>query len=152
MIEEPIKILKGVNGQLELYSDKVIIKRKGLLAKMTQGFTKGDKTLYLNQITAIQVKKGGLLNGYIQFTLPGGIESKKGIFAAGNDENSIVFTPANNDLALDIKDTIEKLRGSVSNAIGSVSSADELRKFKQLLDDEIISKEEFEQKKKQLLG
>jgi hypothetical protein len=39
--------LKGVNGQIELYSDKVIIKRKGALAKLTQGFFKGDKTIYI---------------------------------------------------------------------------------------------------------
>ena len=32
------------------------------------------------------------------------------------------------------------------------SNADELRKFKGLLDDGIINKEEFEAKKKQILG
>ena len=31
--------LKGTNGQLELYEDKVTIKRKGFLPKMAQGFS-----------------------------------------------------------------------------------------------------------------
>lgn len=35
--------------------------------------------------------------------------------------------------------------------IQQVSAADELRKFKQLLDDGIISQAEFDEKKKQLL-
>ncbi|MGI6030792.1 MAG: SHOCT domain-containing protein [Eubacteriales bacterium] len=40
------------------------------------------------------------------------------------------------------------------NAGGSqtISSADELKKFKELLDSGVITQEEFEAKKKQLLG
>ncbi len=34
----------------------------------------------------------------------------------------------------------------------AVSQADELKKFKDLLDNGIITQEEFDQKKKQLLG
>ena len=41
---------------------------------------------------------------------------------------------------------------NIENAASTVSSADELRKFKGLLDDGIISQEEFDAKKKQLLG
>jgi predicted Zn-dependent peptidase len=36
--------------------------------------------------------------------------------------------------------------------IGSFNPSDEIRKFKSLLDDGIISQEEFDAKKKQLLG
>ena len=71
----------GVNGQLELYADKIIIKRKGVLSKLTQGFTKGDKTIYIKQISGIDFKLGGnVVNGFIQFTLPGGNEKKVGLF------------------------------------------------------------------------
>ncbi|MCI2106446.1 MAG: SHOCT domain-containing protein [Intestinimonas sp.] len=38
------------------------------------------------------------------------------------------------------------------NETPAISAADEIKKFKQLLDDEIISQDEFEAKKKQLLG
>ena len=37
-------------------------------------------------------------------------------------------------------------------ATGTVSAADEIKKFKELLDAGIISQEEFDAKKKQLLG
>lgn len=40
---------------------------------------------------------------------------------------------------------------TVNNIMQSISAADELKKFKELLDTGIISKEEFEVKKKQLL-
>ena len=39
-----------------------------------------------------------------------------------------------------------------NSTLSSSSNADELRKFKELLDDGIITEEEFEMKKKQLLG
>ena len=70
--------LNGVNGQKELYKDKIIIKRKGTISKMIPWFTKGDKTIYIKQISVIDFKPGGnLVNGYIQFTMLGGNEKRK---------------------------------------------------------------------------
>ncbi len=155
MSNDPVKILKGTNGQLEVYSDKVIIKRKGLVSKLCHGLFKGDKTIYIHQITGIQVKPGGLLvSGYIQFTVPGGIESKKGLSDATQDENTVMFTNDKNKLVNEIKEYIEKAIANKfqSNNNSSVSPADELKKFKQLLDEKVISQEEFDKKKKELLG
>lgn len=145
----------GSNGQIDLYNDKLIIKRAGFIAVLSHGFTKGDKTIYLNQITGIQFKEAGLLVGYIQFTLPGGIESRRGIMDAAKDENTVTFEAFRNDDARKLKERIEelvqKMRRSTSQAV-HISSADEIRKFKQLHDEGIISKDEFEKKKKELLG
>lgn len=146
---------EGKNGQIDLYKDKLIIRREGFWAALGHGFTKGDKTIYLNQITGIQLKLGGLLVGYIQFTLPGGIENKKGALSATEDENSVTFMPASNDLAIKLKEKIEELKNKSTQAttiIAQSSSADEIRKFKQLLDEGIITKDEFEKKKRELLG
>lgn len=147
--------LKGVNGQLELYEDKIVIKGKGALSKMTQGFFKGDKTIYINQISGIQVKPGAsLTNGYIQITVPGGFESKRGLFDATQDENTVMFTKKDNELVNQIKSKIEELMSQQRTGykIDQLSPADEIKKYKELLDDGIITQEEFEQKKKQLLG
>lgn len=145
--------LKGINGQLELYSDKIIIRRKGILSKMTQGLFKGDKTIYLDQITGIQVKPGtSFTNGYIQLTVPGGIESKRGLFDATQDENTVMFKKRDNELVNKIKEKIEELKSAPKAANGQLSAADEIKKYKELLDSGIITAEEFEQKKKQLLG
>lgn len=143
--------LPGVNGQLQLYEDKVIISRKGVLSKLTQGFFKGDKTIYLTQISGMQVKPGSMLtNGYIQFTLSGGNENTNGLLKATQDENTVMFAQKHNELVAKIKDKIEQLKRQGNGS--SISSADEIRKYKQLLDEGIISNEEFEAKKAQLLG
>lgn len=144
--------LPGINGQIELYDDKIIIKRKGVLSKITQGFTKGDKTIYLNQITGIDLKLGGnMINGYMQFTIPGGNEKDKGAFQATQDENSVMFKKAYNDIAPELKEKIEKLQQQSKNG-NKLSGADEIRKYKALLDDGIITEEEFNKIKKELLG
>lgn len=147
---------EGVNGQIELFKDKLIIKRAGFFAVLTQGFTKGEKTIYLSQITGIQLKLGGnFLNGFIQFTLPGGNENTGGLVAAGSDENSVQFHIQSNGSATKLKDKIEELihkSRQSTNQIAQISNADEIKKFKHLLDDGIITKDEFDKKKKELLG
>jgi hypothetical protein len=146
MSNNPIKILNGTNGQLALYSDKIIITRKGFMA------TK-EKTIYLNQITGVQLKQPSRwTKGYILFTVPGSVETRGDPIMAVMDENAVMFDSANNDAALEIKNTTEKLMSQYARIATNFSPADELKKFKQLLDDGTISKEEFEQKKKQLLG
>ena len=146
---------KGQTGQIELYNDKLIIKRAGFWAALNHGLAKGDKTIYLRQITGIQLKLAGLLVGYIQFTLPGGIESKRGVLDATKDENTVTFYAAQNNLATQLKDKIEELvqksRQSTNQTV-QISSADEIKKFKHLLDEGIITKDEFDKKKKELLG
>jgi len=155
-ISDIITTFKGKNGQIELFKDKLIIKRAGFWAVWTQGITKGDKTIYINEITGIQVKLGGfLIDGYIQFTLPGGNENLKGWEAATQDENSVWFDSSVNDSAVILKEKIEELRHKSiqSHFQGSqISVADEIKKFKQLLDEGIITKDEFDKKKKELLG
>lgn len=146
MLDNPIKILKGANGQLALYPDKVIIARKGFMS------TK-EKTIYLHQITGIQLKQPSRwTKGYILFTVPGSIETRGDPIMAVMDENAVMFDSDSNNVAIEIKSTIEEIMNHSARMTANFSPADELKKFKQLLDNGTISKEEFEQKKKQLLG
>jgi hypothetical protein len=147
--------LKGWNGNIELHNDKIIIKRKGLIAKLDHGFSKGDKTIYLNQITGIELKTAGLKRGYMQFTLPGGIEHTKGGVGKGTsqDENTVEFFHAENNTAKKLKVEIEKRKVNYSQPIASKEDgAEAIRKYKQLADDGIITQKEFEVKKKEILG
>ena len=43
----------GVNGQLQIDGNKIVIKRKGILAKMSQGL-KGDKEILIKHLSSIQ--------------------------------------------------------------------------------------------------
>lgn len=120
---------------------------------MTQGFFKGNKEIMIDKISGIQLKPGtAMTRGYIQFTLPGGRESTKGLMDAGRDENTVIFAKKYNDIAEQLKSRIYELQRPASVFSGAVpSTADEILKYKQLLDAGAINQEEYESKKNQLL-
>lgn len=133
-------------------SDKITITRKGALNFMNQGI-KGVKTIPLKSITSIQLKKPGMTNGYIQFGVLGGLESKSGVFNATQDENTVMFSKKCYDDMVELKENIEKIIFSKSFDDQPVSSvADELLKLKQLLDAGVLTADEFEQQKIKLLA
>lgn len=148
--------MKGVNGQLMVYEDKVIIERKGTNAFLYYGFA-GTKTIPLSSIKSVQFKKAGkVLGGYIQFSILGGVECQGGLNNAIADENSVMIAAKENDIAQKIKDYVESRIIEYSKPQVTVaqqpSAADELKQYKELLDMDIITQEEFDLKKKQLLG
>ncbi len=148
--------LKGQNGQLYVYDDKIEITRKGFFALVYQGL-KGTKTIPISEIRSIQVKSCGLTVGYIQFGVSGGVENRGGVQAAHSDENTVTFSNYSaNQQAKDIKNYIENIivknENQQKNIIQSISNADEIKKYKELLDEGIITQEEFDVKKRQLLG
>jgi hypothetical protein len=152
---------KGVNGQVTVDNDFVTIGRKGFVAKMTGNATKGEKRIPIGAIAAVQFKKPGMTNGYIQFTVPGGNESRRGVFDASSDENTVMFNRG--DLS-----EFEKIRAAVEQQIISraaapvpttvvhqapaASLADELAKLAALRDQGVLTDDEFAVQKTRLLG
>lgn len=131
------------------------IKRKGLLNFANHGLD-GEKTFDINNMSGVQMKDAGsLTNGYIQFIISGSKESKGGLLAATKDENTIMFTKKEQQYANEIKEYVENVlankRTTVVHEV-KTDTSEEIRKYKSLLDEGIISEEEFIQKKKQLLG
>lgn len=144
-----IMTLQGTTARLELYSDRVVISASGALGKMAQ---KGDKTIYLRDLTGVQFKKATALSaGYLHFTMPGGREKLSGVLGASANENSLLFPKKENEAAEQIKDRIEQLIASAGEQ-PAASGADEILKYKSLLDQGVITQEEFEKMKQQLLG
>lgn len=150
--------LFGVNGQLFVFDNKIVIERNGVLGFLSQGMA-GSKTIPMNNIMSVQYQEGnGLTNGFIQFGIMGGKEAKGGLFSATDDENTIMISASDNQLGRQIKEYVEDIilnrgnGGSTTIVQQQVSNADEIKKYKELLDSGIISQDEFEKKKKQLLG
>jgi hypothetical protein len=143
----------GVGGRLELYQTKIRIVRRGFLAFANLGLT-GDKEIFIHQISSIQLKNaGGLTNGYIQFAFMGGLENKGGIFDATKDENTIFFSTAQASAFIAIKSAIEtRIAAAHAPASSTISVSEEIERFASLRDRKIITEEEFQVKKKQLLG
>ncbi len=148
---------QGVNGQIYIYENKVVIERKGPIGFLTHGFD-GQKSIPLYNITAIQFKPcKAITRGYLQFSIMGGQEAQGGLGQAVHDENTIMF-------AIDSQQDFEKIRDFIDNYLSNKhdhaksnipSQSDylnELEKLSELKDKGIISKDDFESKKKQLLG
>lgn len=150
---ETIKV-QGVNGQLELTESVLRIKRGGALAFVTQGL-KGDKEIQISQVSSVQLKAASfLLNGYIQFAFVGGQEAKGGIFQGVEDENTVMFRKSEQKQFEDFRDELQRRVSSfrAGSTPASTSSLDEIDKLASLRERGIVSEEEFEKKKKMLLG
>ena len=147
--------LKDDWGQLYVYEDKVVIERKGFKAFLIYGL-KGGKSIPITSLTSVQFKPAGkITTGHIQFGILGDIGHKGGHFSASVDENTIVFQKKNASVAEEIRAFLEQKiveNNSKSGNQSALSPADELKKYKDLLDQGIITQEEFDAKKKQLLG
>ena len=146
----------GANGQLYVYENKIEISRKGISGLVWQGI-KGSKTIPISQIKSIEIKPAKLTMGYIQFGIGGGSENRGSLKDVHTDENTVTFYSAKeNIIAQNIKEYIEKQivnqNKTANSIILSPSNADEIKKYKELFDEGIITLEEFEFKKKQLLG
>lgn len=158
--DQPIMVLEGNGGVIELWPAKVTIRHKGVLSKMTVGLA-GEKDVYLTGITGIQLKRPTWISkGYFQVQYMGSQDSKGGILNATKDENTVLFAGRKKyKQAQALKGEIEK-RAFEMRAVpqaqagpgGSSSVADELTKLADLKAQGIISSKEFEAQKKALLG
>ncbi|WP_260452071.1 DUF4429 domain-containing protein [Listeria booriae] len=144
-------IIKNPNKvTLSLINDSINISRKGIMNFANHGL-KGDKTIYIRNISGIQLKKPGMTNGYIQFTLSGGNESKGGVFSATQDENTVMFSKKYYNDVVEFKTLIEQKINTEPTTQSSTSNLDEIKKLKELLDIEAITQEEFDLKKAELM-
>lgn len=155
------KIIAHTGTTLEVYDTYLVINHMqvgSFLTNFARGGALGGKKINFTDLTSVQFREpSGLTVGFIQFAYPGSIESKCGLIDMINDENSIPIQPAMVGEAREVVDFIEKRRAELKNApqgtvIQQASGADELKKFKELLDMGVITQEEFDAKKKQILG
>ena len=95
-----------------------------------------------------------LTNGYIQFSFLGGKEAKGTQMEATRDENTIMFTSVQQPDFEKSKTMLEDIlrNNSMSTNSSNVSIADEIEKFSLLKDKGVLTEDEFNQKKKDLLN
>ncbi|MED1642255.1 SHOCT domain-containing protein [Brevibacillus agri] len=147
--------VKGHNGALFVYHDRIAIIRKGSFLAKASGLY--DKEITIKSLTAIQLKEPGMFtNGFISFSFSGGKESKGGVFDATKDENSIMITKKQLNDFKKAKDIIYDLMKKASSESKVQESSPDpiemLEKLADLKEKGIISDEEFSAKKKQILN
>lgn len=76
MDTQPIKVLKGVTGLLELYPDRIVVRKTGWFSRLFASFPGESRTIYLKDLTSIDSYAGQyLLNGMLRFRLSTGERS-----------------------------------------------------------------------------
>lgn len=147
---------EGIGGQVELRGDRLTISRKGAFAKFAHGL-KGDKKIRLARLAGIQFKRaGGFTNGYIQFVFSGSDESKGGLLAATQDENTVMFRQGSQQRAfLRLKRAIEERLEALDSDAGSRTADDstvkDLERLARLHEQGALTDDEFQAAKRKLL-
>jgi hypothetical protein len=147
-------IALGLNGQIFIYENKVVITRHGAVSFMIVKGITGEKTIPMVSITSVQFSR----IGYIQFSVKGSLEANKGASEALFDENSITFDPNDQEMVssfLKAKDYIEEKITSTETKITNSGESDVLNKLERLSElygKGHLTREEFEDQKKKLLG
>ena len=154
-MEEALMEAMGINGKAILYENVLRIKRVGV-ANFFSGASKTEKDILISQIGSIQFKKAGFLNnGYIELILMHGHEKHESDRDHEIYEDIISFRVGQQEAFEELREALEAkmARGSVSaRPSRSASDLDELDKLASLLDRGVITQDEFNRKKKQILG
>lgn len=151
------KEYKGINGVLIVTDTGITIHRGKRGAFLGTASQRGDKTISYGVLSAVQLQNGGLIQrqGYIRFSFIGGTESKPNTrIGINKDENTIIFATKRNKEFAEAKQLIEQYmrQASIQPLQQTSSDADELAKLASLKEQGVITQEELEAKKKQILG
>ncbi len=144
----------GANGSLTVFDDRVRLTKGGWRATLGVGYGAGSKDIAISQITAIQWRDAGaVLVGYIAFSFVGGADrSGGGVSDVVKSENAVTFfrsqQPAFDAIRADIQ---TRIGAGGARTDGSSSSSQQLRELARLRDDQVITADEFETKKAELL-
>lgn len=147
-------LTNSLKSTLTVLDDCVKLEHTGVGAVLF-GIPRGEKTIFYDDFTSVEFKPNKLLStGYIQFNIPG---HKQKASLPENDEYSFSFDKKIEYRAEKLYNKIlENKRNHKSSGdttvINQVSAADEVLKLKQLLDAGVLTQDEFDTKKKQLLG
>ncbi len=136
--------LKGATKSVFVEADAITISFRALY----HGFV-GDKRIPFRSITSIQFKDAGnWLDGYIQFSILGGVEWRGMV---SQDENAILFPKPQEEKFRALRDYAQTQMGVGNEAALPRSVADKLTKLAGLRDQGILSDEEFDDQKAKLL-
>lgn len=152
----------GSRGRkITIFPNKAVIKTDVTIGSIiTQNATDGEKIIYYTDVIGVQYKECKLTLGYLQ--LETSSSSMNNRFSNFFNENTFTYTTENvsNEVMRQVTNYVNErvavAKSSGSNIEHSVkqssSIVDELKQLKELLDLGIVTEEEFNAKKKQLLG
>jgi hypothetical protein len=153
-MQEVLMQARGVYRDLELLNDMVRIRRRRVLGLLGPG-KKIEKDILISKIVSIRFKKAGILaDGYIQFSFEEkGKAAKDSEPDIADDENAVIFRSGHQKAFEAMREAIEQKMSIIRmRARAGSTDLDELERLAVLRDRKVITEDEFNQKKKQLLG
>ena len=154
---EPLQVfMEGVRGQSVAATDKRLMIIKTGVSSGGYLFGKKCKTFPFEHITSVDCNKG-LLQGRLQVSAAGSHEERGGIFTGAFAAENVVnfnvgsyrkFQVATNRIR-ELIDEYKRRQVSPSSAVESIP--DQIKKLAELKESGILTSEEFERKKQQLL-
>ena len=149
--EKPIVKFGGGTSSVELYKDYLIIK-----PSLTQKISGSTKTIPLDSVVSVNIVTRMLMTPYLQVMTPGMIADKKKDITKGSDANVVLIQPGNMKRAKEIQEYVMKYKTrspeQATTPTPTGNNLDSLEQLDELQKKGIITQEEFDIKKKQILG
>lgn len=159
---------QGANGMVGLDGDRLRIRHQGVRAGLGMGFGAGVKEISVTSITATQWKDAGdLWLGFFSVSYIGGVDPSGGLLTDVGNENTVTFTKAQQPAFEALRRAVEAQRAPMSvganlqpalvsaSASTAVSAPDDVatkvRSLAELRDAGLLTIDEFEARKQQLL-
>jgi hypothetical protein len=144
---------RGSNGLITIDGDWLTIDRTGF---GRAGHSQADRRIPLESITAVQLRQARVFSdGFIRFMVDGSPEFRGGLQNAMRDENAVTFgrrqTREFNIVRAAVEQHITAHHGGARSGAGEPDIAEQIRKLGELRDQKLITEQEFEAKKAELL-
>jgi hypothetical protein len=144
---------KGSNGLITIDGDWLTIDRTGF---DRAGNSEGVRRIPLASITAVQLRHGRVfMDGFIRFAFAGSPEFRGGLQNAMRDENAVTFRRGQaqgfNMIRAAVEHSIAAHHAGARTGAGEPDIPEQIKELDELLDQKLITDEEFEAKKAQLL-
>ena len=161
--------IKGSNGALQVYDDRVVISRSSAMGRMAQGFT-GDRTIFYSDISSVEYRRPTFFaNGYLRFILPGtltGRKATKGSIVGGvtsmaglKDQNTITLRAFSRERVKAYQRAYEVVMEKLGESKSRTPQAQkdptrvyQLAKLAELRQSGVLTESEFEAEKKRILS
>ena len=144
---------KGSNGVITIDGDWLTIDRKGF---RRTGHSEEVRRIPLASITAVQLHYARVFtDGFIRFTVAGSPEFRGDLQNAVRDENAVTYRRRHakgfNMIRAAVEQYISAHRGGAQSGVGEPDIPEQIKELDELRDQKLITDEEFEAKKAQLL-
>jgi Short C-terminal domain len=144
-------VAEGFDGYLRVGPSRLVIEPKGGVKTLVGGgkLLRGTKEIPLAEVTAVQLRgaPGFGFNGNIQISYTGGLDLP-GLVS----ENTVYFSKGQQPAFEKAKELIDEYRHAAARNASAGGDLRDLETLADLRDKGIISVEEFEAKKRQILG